>query len=133
MVKNARKNIFFVWASWARNGSFEVFFEKKELCPLRVRPWICVFLIFYFFLFYLFIWIKKQWMCSPFWFFDIWFLLFLWTYTVFLVFINIWKIFVPCFATQVGLQFGTICPNIRTNINVNFHTPRDHFISYNSM
>jgi hypothetical protein len=43
--------------------------------------------------------------------------------------INIWKSFAPCFTTQVGLQFGTICPNISTNINVNFHTPRNHFIS----
>jgi hypothetical protein len=35
--------------------------------------------------------------------------------------------------TQVGLQFGTLCPNMSTNINVNFHTPRDRLISYNSM
>jgi hypothetical protein len=42
-------------------------------------------------------------------------------------------IFAPCFTTQVGLQFGTICPKISTNINVNFHIPRDHLISYNSM
>jgi hypothetical protein len=43
------------------------------------------------------------------------------------------KFFALCFATQVGLQFGTLCPNMSTNINVNFHTPRDRFISYNSM
>jgi hypothetical protein len=47
--------------------------------------------------------------------------------------ISIWEFFAPCFTTQVGLQFGTVCPNISTNINVNFHTPRDHLISYNSM
>jgi hypothetical protein len=47
-----QKNIYlFIWSSWARNGSFEVFFEKKELRPLEVRPWICVFLILNFSLF----------------------------------------------------------------------------------
>jgi hypothetical protein len=54
-------------------------------------------------------------------------------YTIFLVPISIWKFFAPRFTTQVGLQFDTICPNINTNINVNFHIPRDHLISYNSM
>jgi hypothetical protein len=39
------------------------------------------------------------------------------------------EIFAPCFTIQVGLQFGTVCPNISTNINVNFHTLGDHFIS----
>jgi hypothetical protein len=42
-------------------------------------------------------------------------------------------IFAPCFTTQVGLQFGTICPNMSTNMNVNFHTAGDCLISYNSM
>jgi hypothetical protein len=54
-------------------------------------------------------------------------------YTIFLVSINIWEFFAPCFTTQVGLQFGTVCPNMSTNINVNFHTPWDGLISYNSM
>ena len=67
------------------------------------------------------------------------FLLFLWTckllplYNIFSIPINIWKFCAPCFTTQVGLQFDTICPNINTNINVDFHTPRDHLISYNSI
>jgi hypothetical protein len=47
--------------------------------------------------------------------------------------ISIWEFFAPCFTTQVGLQFGTVCPNMSTNINVNSHTPGDGFISYNSM
>jgi hypothetical protein len=47
--------------------------------------------------------------------------------------INIWEFFAPCFTTQVGLQFGIVCPNKNTNINVNFHTPRDGLVSYNSM
>jgi hypothetical protein len=42
-------------------------------------------------------------------------------------------IFALCFTNQVGLQFGTLCPNMSTNINVNFHIPGDRFISYNSM
>jgi hypothetical protein len=42
-------------------------------------------------------------------------------------------IFAPYFTTQGALQFGTICPNTSTNINVSFHTPGDHLISYNSM
>jgi hypothetical protein len=46
---------------------------------------------------------------------------------------NIWKFFAPCFTIQVGLQFGTVRPNMSTNINVNFHIPRDGLISYNSM
>jgi hypothetical protein len=50
-------------------------------------------------------------------------------YTIFSIPINISEFSAPCFTTQVGLQFGIICPNINTNINVNFHTPRDHFIS----
>jgi hypothetical protein len=54
-------------------------------------------------------------------------------YIVFSVPIRIWEFFTPCFTTQVGLQFGTICPNMSTNINVNFHTLGDHLISYNSM
>jgi hypothetical protein len=97
---------------------------------------LCVFLFFYLFLFR---WIKKQWVCVSFWFFEIRFILFLWTYkllplyTVFPVSINIWKFFVPCFTTQVGFQFGMVCPNISTNINVNFHTRGNHLISYNSM
>jgi hypothetical protein len=67
------------------------------------------------------------------------FLLFLWTckllplYTVFSVPISIWEFFAPCFTLQVDLQFGTICRNMSTNINVNFHTPGDRLISYNSM
>jgi hypothetical protein len=28
-------------------------FEKKGFCPLGVRPWICVFLIFSLFLFFI--------------------------------------------------------------------------------
>jgi hypothetical protein len=43
------------------------------------------------------------------------------------------EFFALCFTTQVGLQFGTLCPNMSTNINVNFHTPRDRLISYNSI
>jgi hypothetical protein len=39
----------------------------------------------------------------------------------------------PCFTTQVVLQFGIVCPNISTNINVNFYILGDHFISYNSI
>jgi hypothetical protein len=54
-------------------------------------------------------------------------------YTVFSVPISIWEFFAPFFTTQVGLQFGIICPNITTNINVNFHTPGDGLISYNFM
>jgi hypothetical protein len=54
-------------------------------------------------------------------------------YIVFSIPISIWEFFAPCFTTQVGLQFGTVCPNINTNINVNFHTPWNHLISYNSM
>jgi hypothetical protein len=54
-------------------------------------------------------------------------------YTIFAVLISIWEFFTPCFTTQVDLQFGTVCPNISTNINVNFHSPRDHLISYKSM
>jgi hypothetical protein len=42
-----------------------VFFEKKELSPLEVRPWICVFLFFIFY-FLKFRWIKKQRVCLPF-------------------------------------------------------------------
>jgi hypothetical protein len=44
-----------------------------------------------------------------------------------------WEFFVLCFTTQVGLQFGTVCPNMSTNINVNFHTRGDGLISYNAM
>jgi hypothetical protein len=54
-------------------------------------------------------------------------------YTIFLVSINIWEIFVLCFTTQVGLQFGTICLNMSTNINMNFLILGDHLISSNSM
>jgi hypothetical protein len=96
---------------------------------------LCVFDIFFNFL--LFKWTTKQ--CLLLWFFKRWFLLFLWTckllplYNVFSVPISIWEFFAPCFTTQVGLQFGTICPNISTNMNVNFHTPGHHLISYNSM
>jgi hypothetical protein len=95
---------------------------------------LCVF--YYYFLFR---WIRKQWVCLLFWFSKIWFLIFLWTckllplYTVFSVSINIWEFFAPCFTTQAGLRFGTVCPNISTNIDANFHTPGDHLISYNSM
>jgi hypothetical protein len=46
IVKNAKRYIFFIWASWARNGNFECFLRKKGLRPLGVRPWICVFFIF---------------------------------------------------------------------------------------
>jgi hypothetical protein len=115
-----------------------MFFEKKGLRLLGVRPWICVFFIFYFILI-LFRWIKKQWVWLPFWFSKRWFLLFLWTckllllYTVFSVPINIWEFFTPCFTTQVDLQFGTICPNMNRNINVNFHILGDGLISYTSM
>jgi hypothetical protein len=42
-------------------------------------------------------------------------------------------IFALCFTTQVGLQFGTLCPNMSTNKNMNSYTPRDRLISYNSM
>jgi hypothetical protein len=81
----------------------------------------------------------KQWVCLPFQFSKIWFSLLLWTckllplYTIFSVPISIWEFFALCFATQVGLQFGTLCPNMSININVNFHTLRDCLISYNSM
>jgi hypothetical protein len=54
-------------------------------------------------------------------------------YIVFSVPISIWEFFVLCFTTQVGLQFGIVCPNMSTNINVNFHTLEDCLISYNSM
>jgi hypothetical protein len=54
-------------------------------------------------------------------------------YSVFSVPMSIWEFFAPCFTTQVGVQFDTICPNMSTNINVNFHTPGDGLISYNSM
>jgi hypothetical protein len=50
-------------------------------------------------------------------------------YTVFSIPINIWEFFAPCITTQVGLQFGTVCPNMSTNIYVNFHT----LISYKTM
>jgi hypothetical protein len=81
-------------------------------------------------------WVMKQWVCLLFQFSKMWFLL-LWTckllplYTVFSI--NIWEFLALCFTTQVGLQFGTLCPNMSTNINVNFHTPEGHLISYNSM
>jgi hypothetical protein len=54
-------------------------------------------------------------------------------YTIFSIPISIWEFFALCFTIQVVLQFGTACPNISTNINVNFHNPRDYLISYNSM
>jgi hypothetical protein len=54
-------------------------------------------------------------------------------YIVFLVSTSNWEIFAPCFTIQVGLQFGTICPNMSMNINVNFDTPGDGLISYNAM
>jgi hypothetical protein len=54
-------------------------------------------------------------------------------YNVFSAPINIWEFFALCLTTQVGLKFGTICPNMSTNINMNFHTPGDRLISYNSM
>jgi hypothetical protein len=91
------------------------------------------------YIYFLFRWIWKQCVCLQFWFSKIWFLLFLWTYkllplyTIFSVPIRIWEFFAPSFTTQVGLQFGTICPNMSKNINVNIHTPRDCLISYNSM
>jgi hypothetical protein len=77
--------------------------------------------------------------CLPFRFSKILFLLLLWTckllplYTVFSASIRIWEFFALCFTTQVRLQFGTVCPNMSTNINVNFHSLGDHLISYNSM
>jgi hypothetical protein len=37
MVKDEKKSFLIVWASWARNGSFEVFFETKDLCFLGVN------------------------------------------------------------------------------------------------
>jgi hypothetical protein len=90
-VKNAKKKYFFsVWASWARNGSFEVFFEKKELRCLEVRPWICVFFIFKFYLSFL-------WICKL-----------LPLYIVFSVPINIWEFFAPCFTTEVGFYWSRI-------------------------
>jgi hypothetical protein len=116
-----------------------MFFEEKGLCPLGVRPCICVLLIF---LLKIKIYsngsgsIKCAYHSE---FLNIYFLLFLWTckllplYVVFSKPINIWEFFAPCFITQVGLQFGTVCPNMSTNINVNFHTRGDGFISYNSM
>jgi hypothetical protein len=115
-----------------------MFFEKKGFCPLGVRPWICVFLIYFFNLF-LFRWIMKQWVCLPFRFSEIWLLLLLKTckllplYIVFLAPISIWEFFAVCFTTQVGLWFGKVCPNMSANINVNFHTPGDRLISYNSI
>jgi hypothetical protein len=54
-------------------------------------------------------------------------------FCLFSVPISIWEFFALCFAIQVGLQFGTLCPNMSTNINVNFHTPGDCLISYNSI
>jgi hypothetical protein len=66
-------------------------------------------------------------------------LLFLWTckllhlYIIFSIPINIWEFLAQCFTAKVGLQFGTVHPNMSTNINVNFHTQGDGLISYNSM
>jgi hypothetical protein len=37
IVKIPKKEIFFVFASWARNGKFEHFFEKNDLHPLEVK------------------------------------------------------------------------------------------------
>jgi hypothetical protein len=38
LVKIPKNRFFFlVFASWARNGKFEHFFEKNDLCPLRVK------------------------------------------------------------------------------------------------
>jgi hypothetical protein len=55
-------------------------------------------------------------------------------YIEFLIPISIWEFLLePCFTTQVGLQFRTVCPNINTNINVNFYIPWDNLISYNTM
>jgi hypothetical protein len=132
-VKNAKK---IVWASWARNGSFEVFFKKKELCPSRVRPWICVFLIFFIFLNSDGLGSNECTYCSDFLKYDFIISMGMQTFAFVHCIFSIHQqlgIFAPCFITQVGLQFGTICLNIRTNMNVNFHTPRDHLISYNSM
>jgi hypothetical protein len=42
-------------------------------------------------------------------------------------------IFCTMLRNSSSLQFGTLCPNMSTNINVNFHTRRDCLISYNSM
>jgi hypothetical protein len=112
-------------------------FEKKSFCLLGVRPWNSVFLILKK-KYILFRWVMKQWVYLPFRFSKIWFLLLLRTckllplYTVFPVHISIWEFFALCFTTQVGLQFGTLCPNMSTIINVNFHTPGDRLISYNS-
>jgi hypothetical protein len=98
---------------------------------------LCVFDLIWFI--DLFRWVMKQWVCLLFRFSKICFLLLLWTckllplYTVFSLPISIWEFFALCFTTQIGLRFGTLCPNISTNINVNFHTPGDRFISYNSM
>jgi hypothetical protein len=36
-VKNEKINKKLIWASWARIGNFEVFFEKKKLRPLGSR------------------------------------------------------------------------------------------------
>jgi hypothetical protein len=37
MVKIAEEISFFVWASWARNGRFEPFFEKNDLRLLGIN------------------------------------------------------------------------------------------------
>ena len=52
-------------------------------------------------------------------------------YIVFSVRMSIWKILVPCFITQVALQFGKVSPNINSNINMNFHTQGSlHFLYF---
>jgi hypothetical protein len=51
----------------------------------------------------------------------------------FLAPIGISQVSGPCFTTEVRLQFGTVCPDMSTNRNVNFHTLGYGLISYNSM
>jgi hypothetical protein len=132
-----KKNYFSFRLLKLEMAELNVFWGKRR-SSFRVRPWICVFLIFILILLK-FRWIRKQWICLLFWFSKIWFLLFLWIcnllplYTVFLIYISIWEFFAPCFRIQVDLQFGIVCLNMNTNINVKFHIPGNGLISYNSI
>jgi hypothetical protein len=37
MIESAKIYKRFIWASWARNGRFGVFFKKKGLGPLGIK------------------------------------------------------------------------------------------------
>jgi hypothetical protein len=113
-------------------------FQKKGLRPLGIRQWICVFLTCIF----NFLYSNGSGSNESVYHFDILKYDFYYFYghanfclcTLYFQYPSTFgNFFALCFTTQVGLQFGTWCPNMSTNINVNFHTPRDCLISYNFM